>query len=246
MTRTVRTTFAISVIASMLFAASFAVPAMGGPSLGKVYTTAKKALRTAKQAKRSASTANSRALTAQGRASTAQSRADSAYALAGQANARVQITVVRSAEVTVAPSTAGGAEAICPSGQRVISGGGAFVSGADAMSITDTTNDRSRWYVIGYNSAPINATVEATALCAPSGQAVAANRGAARAEVAQALRGVARAAKRCSSGYTHAVMPGGAHKCLRAGQFCSRSLASQRVYHRLGFHCKTNGHLSYR
>ena len=53
------------------------------------------------------------------------------------------------------------------------------------------------------------------------------------------------AAKRCSGGYTHAVMPDGAHKCLRAGQFCSRTRASQRTYHRHGFHCKRNGHLTY-
>jgi hypothetical protein len=29
----------------------------------------------------------------------------------------------------------------------------------------------------------------------------------------------ATAAKSCSSGYTHAVMPDGSHKCLRVGQF---------------------------
>lgn len=51
------------------------------------------------------------------------------------------------------------------------------------------------------------------------------------------------AAKSCSSGYTHAVVPGGAHKCLRAGQFCSHRRGYQRVYHAHGFHCKRNGHL---
>jgi hypothetical protein len=44
------------------------------------------------------------------------------------------------------------------------------------------------------------------------------------------------AAKSCSSGYTHAVI-GGSHRCLRRGQFCSRS--SDRSYHRYGFHCHT-------
>lgn len=53
------------------------------------------------------------------------------------------------------------------------------------------------------------------------------------------------AAKSCSGGYTHAVVPGGAHKCLRAGQFCSHRRGYQRVYHRAGFHCKRNGHLTY-
>lgn len=42
------------------------------------------------------------------------------------------------------------------------------------------------------------------------------------------------AAKPCSAGYKHAVI-GGAHKCLRRGQFCARSL--DRQYHRYGYHC---------
>ena len=41
-------------------------------------------------------------------------------------------------------------------------------------------------------------------------------------------------AKTCSSGYKHAVI-GGAHKCLRRGQYCARS--RDREYHRYGFHC---------
>jgi hypothetical protein len=53
------------------------------------------------------------------------------------------------------------------------------------------------------------------------------------------------AAKSCSSGYVHAVVPGGAHKCLRAGQFCSHRRGYARVYHRAGFYCKRNGHLGY-
>ena len=41
-------------------------------------------------------------------------------------------------------------------------------------------------------------------------------------------------AKTCSSSYTHAII-GGAHKCLRRGQFCAR--AKDSTYHRYGFHC---------
>ena len=41
-------------------------------------------------------------------------------------------------------------------------------------------------------------------------------------------------AKPCSAGYKHAVI-GGAHKCLRRGQFCARRYDSK--YHRYGFHC---------
>lgn len=44
------------------------------------------------------------------------------------------------------------------------------------------------------------------------------------------------AAKACSSGYRHAVI-GGAHKCLRAGQFCATRY--DRSYHRYSFHCHT-------
>jgi hypothetical protein len=53
------------------------------------------------------------------------------------------------------------------------------------------------------------------------------------------------AAKTCRSGYTHAVVPGGAHKCLHVGEFCSHRRGYQRVYHQHGFHCKRNGHLTY-
>ncbi|HEX8647835.1 MAG TPA: hypothetical protein VF715_13120 [Thermoleophilaceae bacterium] len=53
------------------------------------------------------------------------------------------------------------------------------------------------------------------------------------------------AAHTCKSG-KHAVI-GGKHKCLRRGQFCSRSKDGQ--YHKYGFHChkrdkKGNYHLS--
>jgi hypothetical protein len=41
-------------------------------------------------------------------------------------------------------------------------------------------------------------------------------------------------AKTCSSGYRHAVI-GGAQKCLRAGEFCKRSLDAQ--YRKYGYRC---------
>lgn len=50
------------------------------------------------------------------------------------------------------------------------------------------------------------------------------------------------AAKSCSSGYRHAVLPNG-HKCLRAGQFCKKSWDGR--YHKYGFHCH-NGRLKKR
>lgn len=41
-------------------------------------------------------------------------------------------------------------------------------------------------------------------------------------------------AKSCGSGYVHASLSWG-HKCLRAGQYCTRS--GDREYHRYRFHC---------
>ena len=54
------------------------------------------------------------------------------------------------------------------------------------------------------------------------------------ADAPQASAPQAVVAKTCSRGYTHAVI-GGAHKCLRRGQYCARS--QDRAYHRYGFHC---------
>jgi len=55
-----------------------------------------------------------------------------------------------------------------------------------------------------------------TALAAPAGAALAS------------------ATHSCGTGYKHAVI-GGAHKCLRRGQFCARRYDSQ--YHGYGYHC---------
>jgi hypothetical protein len=41
-------------------------------------------------------------------------------------------------------------------------------------------------------------------------------------------------AKSCSAGYIHGVI-GGAQKCLRRGEYCAHSYATQ--YHRYGFNC---------
>jgi hypothetical protein len=58
--------------------------------------------------------------------------------------------------------------------------------------------------------------------------------GSAAATAEPVLAAPISAVKSCSSGWTHAVI-GGEHKCLRAGQFCTR--AYDRQYHRYGFHC---------
>lgn len=43
-------------------------------------------------------------------------------------------------------------------------------------------------------------------------------------------------AKPCSPGWTHAVLRDGAHKCLRAGQFCANRHES--VYRTKGYTCR--------
>ena len=50
-------------------------------------------------------------------------------------------------------------------------------------------------------------------------------------------------AKSCSSGYTHAVV-GGAHKCLRRGQYCAKAYRS--TYRRYGFVCARDSRGVYR
>ena len=49
--------------------------------------------------------------------------------------------------------------------------------------------------------------------------------------------------KTCSGGYTHAVI-GGAHKCLRRGQYCARAYRS--TYRRYGFVCARDSRGVYR
>lgn len=43
-------------------------------------------------------------------------------------------------------------------------------------------------------------------------------------------------AKPCSAGWTHAVLRDGAHKCLRAGQYCATRHES--VYRSKGYTCR--------
>ena len=43
-------------------------------------------------------------------------------------------------------------------------------------------------------------------------------------------------AKPCSPGWVHAVVTDGAHKCLRAGQYCAPR--HERVYRQKGFTCR--------
>jgi hypothetical protein len=63
----------------------------------------------------------------------------------------------------------------------------------------------------------------------------AASLAAAAPATAPAHAPVATVAKSCSSGWKHAVI-GGAHKCLRRGQFCAHRY--DRQYRRYGYRCR--------
>jgi hypothetical protein len=67
------------------------------------------------------------------------------------------------------------AVAYCPAGQKVISGGGTSVSD-EQLAASEATCDRSGWFVIGIDLADNGGEyVQAQALCAASGKAVAAS-----------------------------------------------------------------------
>jgi hypothetical protein len=112
-----------------------------------------------------------------------------------------QITVVRSAQVPFGDNVVQSATAFCPGGQRVVSGGGASISD-EQLAVTEPTDDRSGWFVIGVDLQADDpgspSYVEATALCAPAGQATAASvsHTKARAQVAAARQKVAAQVKR--------------------------------------------------
>jgi hypothetical protein len=77
----------------------------------------------------------------------------------------------------VAPLDVGSSEAVCPTGTKAVSGGGAVISGAgDGMAVSQATSDRHSWFVIAVNnSSSTTETIQAVAYCATTGSAVAAS-----------------------------------------------------------------------
>jgi hypothetical protein len=169
-----RAATAAACIAALAFTFSIVSPALGGPSIRSIAKTAKKALSTAR-------TANNRALDARDLARGAQDTADRAGRTAGDATnkanaalARGHITVVSSAQVPYGPSDlVQSAIATCPAGQQVISGGGVNI-GDQELAATEPVG-RDGWGVIGVDLVDDGGEyVQAYALCAPAGVAVAA------------------------------------------------------------------------
>ncbi len=97
-----------------------------------------------------------------------------------------QITVVESAQEPFGSDVAKGAIAFCPPGSRVVSGGGVSVSD-DRLFATGATEDRAGWFVVGVDVSPGGGEfVQAQALCAPAGRAIAAsNKSRARVQLTQ-------------------------------------------------------------
>jgi hypothetical protein len=104
-----------------------------------------------------------------------------------------QMVIVQSPQVFYGAEVVEDAVAFCPAGYRVVSGGGVNVAD-EQLAATEATGDRSGWFVIGVDlTADGGEYIQAQALCAPTGQAVAASRVDARAQVAAKVRQVERA-----------------------------------------------------
>lgn len=98
-----------------------------------------------------------------------------------------QLAVVESAQVFFGPADiVQSAIAFCPAGQRVVSGGGISVTD-EQLAASKATADRSGWYVIGVDTSDNGGEyIQAQALCAPVGTAIAAtNRSRVRAQIAR-------------------------------------------------------------
>ena len=93
----------------------------------------------------------------------------------GRPVGRGQTSTVQSPQVFFGTDIVKSAAAYCPAGQRAISGGGASISDQQ-IAATAPTSDRAGWFVIGVDEYENGGEyVQAYAVCAPAGQAVAAS-----------------------------------------------------------------------
>ncbi len=162
-----RTATAAVLACAALLAVSIVSPAFGGPSISSVAKTAKKALKTGKAANRSAAAAKRSARTANTTANRALSSAgDGAGA----------VTVVDGPKVTDASSVAG-AQASCPAGAQLISGG--HNVGIRDIPSSAKMYGTSLYGVIAVNIQFETAEAQATATCSTAGASAATARSAA-------------------------------------------------------------------
>ncbi len=190
-----RTATAAVLACATMLAASIVSPAFGGPSIGSVTQTAKKALTTGKQAKRSASAAKRAASSAKSSADAASSLAATANGKADQALAR---PTVNPAGITVVTASGaidvggiGGAAAVCPAGQRVISGGVTTVTDGGGTWLDRASDDRTGWLGAGEDLAGSGGSITVQAYCVPAGAATVA--GNSRAKIERELAAAERA-----------------------------------------------------
>jgi Alanine-zipper, major outer membrane lipoprotein len=185
-------------VCAVLLAMSLVSPALGGPSIGSVAKQAKKALKAAKKAKRSAASAKRTANSARNTANSARNTANSAQTTATAANSKADQAlsrpVVTAGGITTVTSgaeiPAGSFEitaAVCPTGQRAISGGVVSISGQGGVWAHHASEDRTAWIGGGEDLAGTGGNLTVSAYCVPAGQATIArrvNRAAVNAEVA--------------------------------------------------------------
>jgi hypothetical protein len=179
--------FAVGTAAAVLLVAVLVMPAFGAPSpLG----LAQKALRTAKKADKKARGATRVARNASVLADAASGDAADANTTAAQALEAASgegIRFVESPEVYVPPFAAEGAVAFCPSGHRVVSGGGSAIT-IPGLAGSFTTAERAGWGVLASNfGSSASGTVQAQALCAPNDSAVAASHSDLKRKLRRAL-----------------------------------------------------------
>jgi len=83
------------------------------------------------------------------------------------------LTTVASGRQYVPPDDVASAQAFCPAGMKVVSGGGSFIVGDGALNVTQANESGTGWFVIGANDSTISGTIEAFAHCAEGGKTVA-------------------------------------------------------------------------
>lgn len=188
-----RTMLAVTACA-LLLTVSIVSPAIGGPSVSKVAKQAKKALKLSKGATRKASgaarkangaTRNAKA--AGNAAGAAQSTANTANSKADQALARPVVTTGGITKATntvaVAGSSAEVAAAVCPAGQRVISGGVVSDVPVGGTWADVASEDRTGWIGGAENLDTEAGELTVEAYCAPAGRATIASRTAVRRKI---------------------------------------------------------------
>jgi hypothetical protein len=164
-----RRSVTLTVVAlAAVFALSYAIPAIGGPSAlssASPLSIAKKALKTSKKADR--------------RARQARKKADQALAKLGRKEGflAANVQTVTSAPKSIAPGAVEIAAVDCPPGTVVISGGYALI-GPEA-NIFSSRRAGNGWAVGGDNTAAMAgaATLTVDAQCVSSGSVVASSLG---------------------------------------------------------------------